>query len=257
MKSIRLRENIMEWRLTDLKILMLILSMTLFSISDGHAGFLDDLFRASQNKISDTNINQQQMITAVREALEQGSRRAIGSLGKRDGFLANEKVRIGVPFPLRNVERAMRKLGQGKTADEFIISLNRAAERATPLAKSILLDAIKKMSVNDVVYIVRGPDNAATEYFRKTTSKQLTLSMLPIIKRATNKVGVTRSYKSLIKQAGPLAAFVDLRQLDLDAYVTQKCLDGLFLLIADEERLIRKDPVARTTELLKKVFGRN
>ncbi len=247
----------MEWRLTNLKVLLLVISLVLFSIGDGHAGFLEDLFKASQNNSSELEISQQQMVSAVRQALTQGSRRAIDSLGKRDGFLANKRVRIGVPSPLRNVERAMRKLGQGKTVDEFITSLNRAAERATPLASKILLSEIQKMSVNDVANIIRGPDNAATEFFRKTTSKQLAQSMLPIVTSATNSVGVTRSYKSLVKQAGPLAAFVDLRQLDLDAYVTQKCLDGLFLLIADEERLIRKDPVARTTELLKKVFGRN
>ena len=241
--------------MANLKIALLFIFLALFSIGDGNAGFLEDLLRASQTESSDTNISQQQMISAVRQALQQGSRRAIGSLGKRNGFLANKRVRIGVPSPLRNVEQTMRKLGQGKTADKFITSLNRAAERATPLAKNILLDAIQKMSVNDVVNIVRGPDDAATEYFRKTTSKQLTQSMLPIVTSATNRVGVTRSYKNLVKQAGPLIAFVDLKQLDLDAYVTQKCLDGLFLLIADEEKSIRKDPVARTTELLKKVFG--
>jgi hypothetical protein len=221
----------------------------------GNAGLLEDLIKVQQKQSSGATPSQQQMISAVRQALEQGSQRAVSSLGKRNGFLGNHKVRIPVPSHLRSIEQGLRKLGQGKTADAFITSLNRAAERATPLAKDILVGAIRQMTVQDVVNIVRGPENAATTYFRNKTNKKLTRAMRPIMTDATNKVGVTRSYKGLIKQAGPLAAFVDLKQLDLDAYVTRKCLDGLFLLIADEERRIRKNPVARTTELLKKVFG--
>ncbi len=241
--------------MNKLKTVVITASLVLLPACAGNAGFLEDLQKELQKQSNTVSPSQQQMISAVRQALEQGSRRAVDSLGKHNGFLGNPEVRIPVPSQLRSIEQGMRRLGQGKTADAFITSLNRAAERAAPLAKDVLVAAIRQMSVQDVVNIVRGPENAATTYFRNKTNKQLTKSMLPIVTDATNKVGVTRSYKGLIKQAGPLAAFVDLKQLDLDTYVTRKCLDGLFLLIADEEKRIRKNPVARTTELLKKVFG--
>lgn len=241
--------------MNKLKTVVLTASLVLLPACAGNAGFLEDLQKELQKQSSPAAPSQQQMVTAVRQALEQGSRRAVASLGKRNGYLSNPKVRIPVPSNLKSIEQGLRRLGQGKTADAFVTSLNRAAERAAPLAKDVLVGAIRKMSVRDVINIVRGPENAATNYFRTKTNKQLTKSMLPIVTDATNKVGVTRSYKGFIKQAGPLAAFVDLKQLDLDAYVTRKCLDGLFLLIADEEKRIRKNPVARTTEILKKVFG--
>ncbi len=237
------------------KTVFVTVTLVLLPACAGNAGLLDDLLKARQKLSGTTAPSQQQMISAVRQALEQGSVRAVDSLGKRDGFLGNPKIRIPVPSKLRSIEQGMRKLGQGKTADVFVTSLNRAAERATPLAKNILVGAIREMTVQDVLNIVRGPENAATTYFRNKTNKQLTKAMLPIVIDATNKVDLTRSYKGLIKQAGPLAVFVDLKQLDLDAYITRKTLDGLFLLIADEEKRIRKDPVARTTDLLKKVFG--
>ncbi|MEE8481971.1 MAG: DUF4197 domain-containing protein [Acidiferrobacterales bacterium] len=241
--------------MTIIKIFLFAAILVLLPACAGNAGFLQDLQKELEKHSSPTVPSQQQMISAMRQALEQGSEHATGSLGKPDGFLGNPKVRIPVPSPLRNIEQGMRKLGQGKMADAFIVSLNRAAERATPLAKDILLNAIRKMSVQDVVNIIRGPENAATTYFRNKTTARLTTALLPIVTGATNSVGVTRSYKNMVRQAGPLAAFVDLKQLDLDTYITRKTLDGLFLLIADEEKRIRKDPVARSTELLKKVFG--
>lgn len=241
--------------MTIIKIFLLAAMLVLLPACTGNAGFLQDLQKELEKHSSPTVPSQQQMISAMRQALEQGSQHATGSLGKPDGFLGNPKVRIPVPSQLKNIEQGMRKLGQGKIADAFIVSLNRAAERATPLAKDILLDAIRKMSVDDVINIIRGSENAATTYFRNKTTDRLTIALLPIVTVATNNVGVTRSYKNMVKQAGPLAAFINLKQLDLDAYITRKTLDGLFLLIEEEELRIRKEPVARTTELLKKVFG--
>lgn len=235
--------------------MLFITSLVFLPACAGNAGWLDDLGAELQKQSASKPPSQQQMVSAVREALEQGSRRAVNTLGKRNGFLGNPKVRIPVPSQLRGIEKTIRQLGQGKTADAFITSLNRAAEVATPQAKKILVGAIREMSVQDVLNIVRGSDNAATTYFRNKTNKQLTRAMLPIVAKATDKVDVTRSYKNMIKQAGPLASFVDLKSLDIDAYVTRQSLDGLFLLIAEEEKRIRKEPVARTTDLLKKVFG--
>ncbi|MFV1996556.1 MAG: DUF4197 domain-containing protein [Acidiferrobacterales bacterium] len=238
-----------------LKTVLIAVLLVLLPVWASNAGLLEDLQRELQKQSGTAAPSQQQMVAAVRQALEQGGVHAVDSLGKRNGFLGNPKVRIPVPPQLRSIEQGMRQLGQGKKADLFITSLNRAAERATPLAKDILVGVIRKMTVQDVLKIVRGPENAATTYFRNKTSKQLTKAMLPIVADATNKVDVTHSYKGLIRQAGPLAAFVDLKQLDIDAYITRKTLDGIFLLIADEEMRIRKDPVARTTGLLRKVFG--
>jgi len=235
--------------------LLFVTSLVLLPACAGNAGWLDDLDAALNKQGTVKSPSQEQMVSAVREALEQGSRRAVNTLGKRNGFLGNPKVRIPVPSQLRGIEQGMRQLGHGKTADAFITSLNRAAETATPQAKEILVGAIRKMSVQDAVNIIRGPDNAATTYFRNKTDKRLTKAMLPIVTKATDKVDVTRSYKNMLKQAGPLAAFIDLKQLDIDAYVTRKTLDGLFLVVAEEEKRIRKEPVARTTDLLKQVFG--
>jgi len=244
-----------ESGMNRLKAVLATVLLILLPVWAGNAGLLEDLQRELQKQGGTAAPSRQQMVTAVRQALEQGSVRAVDSLGKRNGFLGNPKVRIRVPSQLGSIEQGMRQLGQGKKVDVFITSLNRAAERATPLAKDILVGAIRKMTVQDVLKIIRGPENAATTYFRNKTNKQLTKAMLPIVTDATSKVDVTYSYKKLIKQAGPLSALVDLKQLDIDAYVTRKTLDGLFLLIADEEKRIRKDPVARTTDLLKKVFG--
>lgn len=220
----------------------------------GGTELLDELIGQQTNGTSKT-ATQAQMVAAVREALNQGNARAVKSLGRRDGFMKNPQVRIPMPQNLKSIDQGLRAIGQSKVADEFIRSMNRAAETAVPLAKDVLVDAIRRMTVKDVVNIVRGPDNAATQYFRATSEATLRKGMLPIVSNATARVGVTRSYKSLIQQAGPLSAFVDLKSLDIDTYVTRKTLDGLFLLIAQEEKRIRENPVARTTELLKLVFG--
>jgi hypothetical protein len=221
--------------------------------SEKFVGELIDVYEAQDR--NGKPATQQQMVAAVREALNQGKDRAIGFLGRRDGFLKNAEARIPMPSHLTRVEQGLRKLGQNKIADDFILSLNRAAESAVPLAKKVLADAIRKMTVKDVVNIVRGPDDAATQYFRHVSEPKLRREILPIVAKSTDRMGVTRSYKKLIAQAGPLAAIVDLKSLDLDAYVTQKSLEGLFLFIAKEEKHIRENPVARTTELLRLVFG--
>ncbi len=227
----------------------------MIAASTSHAGYLEDLLRQQLGEQKTKDVSQQDMVAAVREALIQGNRTAVRVLGTRDGFYGNKRLRIPVPKHLTRIEQGLRQLGQGKTADEFILSLNRAAEHAVPLTRDVLVGAIRKMTVQDVLKIVRGPDDAATQYFRGKTEADLVKQLLPIVQSSTNKVGVTRSYKRLVKQAGPLAAFIDVKPLDLDRYVTRKCLDGLFATIADEEKRIRKHPVARTTELLKRVFG--
>ena len=200
-------------------------------------------------------ISNKDAVSGLKAALEKGSQAAVATLGRTDGFFGDARVKIPLPENLARVEKTLRKLGQGKTADEFVLSLNRAAEAAAPEAKAIFLQVIRQMSVQDAVQIVRGPNDAATAYFRAHSEVALRDRFRPIVAAATDKVGVTHRYKKFLKEAGPVAKLFDTRSLDLDDYVTRKALDGLFVKVADEEKRIRQDPIARTTDLLRRVFG--
>ena len=200
-------------------------------------------------------LSNEDVIAGLKEALGQGARRAVKSLGRTDGFFRNAAVRIPVPEKLETIESALRTLKQDRYADEFVLTMNRAAESAVPEAGAILSDAIRSMSVDDAKRILNGPDDAATQYFRKVGEQRLTERMRPIVSEATSRAGVTSAYKNLRDKAGFVATLVGADAVDIDGYVTREALDGLFLLIAQEEKRIRADPVARSTELLKKVFG--
>jgi len=195
------------------------------------------------------------MIAGLKEALSVGVQKAITYLGKDGGFLNDSQVRIPLPSALQKVEKGLRAVGKGDVADEFVATLNHAAEQAVPKTASIIGNTIENMSISDAQNILNGPDDAATRYFREKNSEKLVQAILPIVEKATAKTGVTASYKNLIGKAGFLGKFVDSDSLDLDKYVTNKTLDGLFLKLAQEEKLIRTNPVARSTDLLKKVFG--
>ena len=160
-----------------------------------------------------------------------------------------------MPDSLQTAEKALRKVGQDEIADEFILTMNRAAEQAVPKAATIFADAIRQMSFADAKMILNGPDDAATNYLRKTGGQQLEETMLPIVKQATDQVGVTAKYKELLDNLGFMSNLIDNDSLDIDRYVTNKATDGLFKILADEEKLIRQDPAARTSELLKRVFS--
>jgi hypothetical protein len=191
----------------------------------------------------------------LKQALEQGAERAVAALGREDGFYRHPELKIPMPKKLRKIESGLRRLGQDKRADEFVLSLNRAAEAALPQAREVLIDTIRTISIEDAVGIVKGPPDAATRYFRAHSENTLTQRFTPIVTAATDRVGVTRRYKQLVNDNAMLARLVDTRDLDIDAYITRRALDGLFRLIADEEKRIREQPVARTTELLRQVFG--
>jgi len=202
-----------------------------------------------------TALTQDEMVRGLREALGKGVNQAVTNLGKDGGYLKNLDVKIPMPPKLQSVERTLRKLGQDKIADDFVATMNHAAEQAVPLAANIFTGAITNMTVADAKDILTGPNDAATQYFRKTSEDKLREKFEPIVKDATAQTGVTSAYKNLIKQAGPMAAFLGADAGDLDGYITQKSLDGLFKMIATEEKKIRENPVARSTDLLKKVFG--
>jgi hypothetical protein len=202
-------------------------------------------------------LSDSQIVAGLKEALGDGVETSIKTLGRRNGFLNNELVRIGMPDSLKSVEKLARQAGQGAVVDEFITTLNRAAEQAVPEAAEILGDAIRQMNLSDARAILNGPDDAATQYFRRHSETRLSEKFLPIVKQSTDAVGVTSAYKSLMKQAGGglLGGFLGSSSLDLDNYVTDKALDGLFKYIAIQEREIRENPAARTTDLLQQVFG--
>lgn len=201
------------------------------------------------------SLSNQDIAAGLKEALEQGARQAVEQLGQTNGFLADARVKIPMPPSLERVESVLRTFKQDRYADEFIVTMNRATEAAVPEASAILGDAIRQMTVDDARQILNGPDDAATQYFRRVGEERLTTRMRPIVSDATSRTGVTSSYKTLMDKAGPAANLAGADTVDIDGYVTERALSGLFLLIAEEEKRIRENPLARSTDLLKKVFG--
>lgn len=237
------------------------LLLAMLGASPARADFMDDLKKAVSGKSASqstvapaSTLTNADTVGGLKEALAKGAQQAIAKLGRTDGFLKNAEVAIPMPESMKKVDKLMRKIGQEKMADEFVATLNHAAEQAVPEAAALFADSISQMTVQDAQAILKGPDNAATEYFRKTSGVKLAERFKPIVQTATDKAGVTHSYKELLDKAGPLAKMMG-KETDLDAYVTDKAVDGLFKMIAAEEKLIRQDPLARSTDLLKKVFG--
>jgi hypothetical protein len=203
-----------------------------------------------------------QLIGGLKEALGNGLQHAVAQLGHDGGFLTNLNVKIPMPEKLRTVEKTLRTLKQDKLADDFVATMNRAAEQAVPEAASVFGDAVKQMSVADASAILTGTNDAATQYFRKTTRTNLYARFRPVVEKATAQTGVTAAYKNMMSKVtsanslgGTLGGLLGQDALDLDAYVTNKSLDGLFKMVAEEEKRIRENPVARTSDLLKQVFG--
>ena len=245
--------------------LALVLSLALLA-SPAHAGWLDDLKKKWEDVKSSPSgsaavssaaaaLSDEDVVKGLKEALAKGSQQAIANLGKEGGYLNNLDVKIPLPDELKKVEKLLRGLGQDKYADQFVATLNHAAEKAVPEAAALLSDSISQMSLADAKAILKGPDDAATQYFRKTSEAKLKERFLPIVQAATDQAGVTAAYKKLIQKAGPAAKLLGSEATDLDGYVEGRAVDGLFKMIAAEEKRIREDPVARTTDLLKKVFG--
>jgi hypothetical protein len=190
----------------------------------------------------------------VKEALSKGADYAVASLGKDGGFLNNSKVKIPLPGYLQKAESGLRMFGLGKQADELTNTMNHAAEQAVAEAKPILTDSIKKMSVQDAKGILTGGEDSVTQYFKRTSTDQLTQKFKPIVQASTKKLQLAEQYNSFAGKAAS-AGLVDKKDADIDAYVTQKAMDGLFLMIAEEEKKLRSNPVGAGSDLLKKVFG--
>jgi hypothetical protein len=199
-------------------------------------------------------ITSREAVSALRAALERGSQAAVAALGRVDGFFGDPQVKIPLPESLQPADRLMRRLGMGSYADELVLALNRAAEAAVPEARALLVDSVRKMTVQDAKGILSGGDTAATEYFRRTTQDTLRKRFRPVVARATARVELAARYN---EYADTAAAFGLVKQEDanLDDYVTQKALDGLYFMVAEEEKKIRKDPVGAASAIVRKVFG--
>ena len=200
------------------------------------------------------DLSRSEATSGLKDALVQGSRAAVAQLSAPGGFLDNEKVRIPLPDSLARIEGGLRMMGMGQQADDLRTAMNRAAEMAVKEATPLLVDSVKKMSVSDAKQILSGPSDAATQYFRRTTSDALTERFLPIVKQATAKVQLAEQYNRFAGQASQFG-LIDEKDANLDSYVTSKALDGLFTVIAEQEQAIRKNPAAAATSIAKKVFG--
>jgi hypothetical protein len=192
--------------------------------------------------------------SGLKEALQIGTENAVNLTGRTDGYFLNKAIKILMPEKVRTLEKGLRAVGYGPQVDEFVLSMNRAAERAAPSAKQIFWDAIADMSIEDARKILTGGDTAATDYFKGKSTNKLVATFRPVVEKSMNEFNVTRQYKDLVGryQAVPFAKSV---VFDVDQYVVTKSLDGLFYIVGEEERKIRKNPAARVTDLLKEVFG--
>ena len=218
------------------------------------AGLLDT-FMKSIGSPSGEGPNNDTVISGLKEALSIGTENAVKNVSRTDGYFGNKMIKVLMPDKIQKVADVLSKVGYQKEVDEFILSMNRAAEKAAPKAASYFVGAIREMSFEDARGILNGGDTAATEFFKTKTHDKIYEAFKPIISTSMNEVGATRSYKSMMSRYESIP-FMDKQSLDLDHYVTNKSLDGLFYMVGQEEKKIRTDPAARVTDLLKTVFGR-
>lgn len=237
--------------------------LVLAMVGVASAGWFDSLVRVVSSPATNAPaaaaglpLSEQDVAAGLKVALSSGVTRAVAQLGRDNGFLTNLAVRIPMPTELQRVETALRAVGQNRLADDFVATMNHAAEKAVLEAAPVFGNAVSAMTWQDAMGILRGPPDAATQYLRRTGGAQLEQRFLPVVRDATAKTGVTASYKAL-QSAAPkgVTAFLGTDSVDVDAYVTRKAMDGLFQLVAAEEQRIRADPLARTSDLLQRVFG--
>lgn len=198
-------------------------------------------------------LSNEEIVSGLKEALSVGARNAGTQLSKTDGFFKDAAIKVLMPEEAKKVEQKLRAFGMGKLVDDAILSMNRAAEDASASAAPIFVDAIKSMSITDAVGILKGGDHSATDYLKGKTTSALTASFKPVIEQSLAKTNATKYWNTLFTAYNKISA--DKVNPDLSAYVTEKALSGIFYQVALEEGKIRKDPVARTTDILKKVFG--
>jgi len=241
--------------------LAIVLALALLLGGFAHAGwtdkaksYLDKGKETLSGKSGGSELDEKTVASGLKEALTVGTKNAVRDVSKQDGYFGNPKIKIPLPEKVQKSEKMLRKVGLSKYVDEFVLTMNRAAEKAAPVATDIFIGAVKEMTIIDAIQILRGNETAATEYFRSKTYGKLYGAFKPPVAQAVQDVGVTRSYQKLVDKGKKMRVVKD-SSLDLDHHVTSKALDGLFFMVGEEEKKIRKDPVARVTDLLKKVFG--
>jgi hypothetical protein len=226
-------------------------------------GTLKDALKSTGNSNATTStssgtgvssLSNDEASSGLKEALTQGVGKAVYTLGATDGFFANKEVKIPLPKSLKKIEKGMKLVGMGKQSDELVLKMNRAAEAAVPEAKALLVNSIKQMTLADAKAILTGPQDAATQYFKKTTSVQMGEKFLPIVQKATENVQLASSYNKYAEM-GSKFGVVKKEDANIEQYVTNKALDGVYFMIAKEEAAIRKDPLGQASSLIKKVFG--
>jgi RNA binding exosome subunit len=231
-----------------------ILAVCLCSTTLTHAGLFDNIMKgigtSSKDEADDSKI-----VSGLKEALSIGTEKAVNNVSRVDGYFGNQMIKILMPEKIQKVADVLRKVGYQKEVDDFVLSMNRAAEKAAPKATSFFVDAIKEMTFEDARGILNGGNTSATEFFEKKTHDKIYKAFEPIISSSMDEVGVTRSYKEMMGKYESIP-FMSKESLDLDRYVTTKAMDGLFYMVGQEEKKIRTDPAARVTDLLKSVFGK-
>jgi len=238
--------------------IIIFLLISLVCTTAGLAGPLDDILKGIKLPPPRGTGSADEATTAsgLKEALSIGTGNAVASVSKIDGYFGNQFIKILLPENIQTIADVLAKVGYQKKVDAFVLSMNRAAETAAPKARQYFVDAIKQMTFEDAMGILRGGDTSATEYFKSKTQQKLYNEFKPSVSASMNKVGVTRSYKDMVGTYTSSIPFANVEALDLDHYVTTKALDGLFYMIGQEEKKIRTDPAARVTDLLKTVFGK-
>jgi hypothetical protein len=233
---------------------LLTLAVLLISINPAWAQF-DKVFKGLGEAVGrGEGLSDVKIGSGLQEALRVGTENAVLQTGRIDGFFKNQAIKILMPKPLQTIEQPLRLVGYGSQVDEFVLSMNRAAEKAVPFAKAIFWDAIGHMTFEDARKILAGSDTAATDYFKAKTSKKLHAAFQPTVENVMNQVGVTRQYNQLIGRYKDVP-FAQSVTFDVNHYVTEKTTDGLFFVVGQEERKIRHNPSARVTDLLKEVFA--
>jgi hypothetical protein len=223
-----------------------------------YAGFFEDLFKTVGGEPQAEDLDDGTIASGLKEALSIGTEDAVKSVSQVDGYFGNEAIKILMPEKIQMVADVISTVGYKEQVDDFVLSMNRAAEKAAPEALSIFVDAIKEMTFEDAKNILNGGDTAATDFFKGKTQGKIHDAFKPIISTSMDEVGVARTYKEMINKYEILPfvqTIVKEDSIDLDQYVTSKAVDGLFYMVGQEEKKIRTDPAARVTELLKSVFG--
>lgn len=235
------------------KVFFLFLCISVLSVASSYAGLFDDVMKGLNSPPSSSDDST--IASGLKEALSIGTGNAVKSVSQTDGYFGNEMIKILMPKKIQNVAEVLKKIGYQQQVDDFILSMNRAAEKAAPMAASFFVDAIKEMTFDDAKKILSGGDTSATDFFKDKTHDKLFAAFKPVISSSINEVGATRSYKDMMSQYESVP-FLPKESLDLDNYVTNKALDGLFYMVGQEEKKIRTDTTARVTDLLKTVFSK-